>query len=242
MNNTFEMKRFGQVISRDWSNYIRNYGISLLVWSLFPIVAWICTWVYDFEADLSSRNLLILWVMFVATMTAAPKIYGKVNLPREGVAFAMVPATNLEKFFSMILYCGIVTPLLVFFGQWLTDTILSLLPFGGYQGFVTMNHASDTVPAILLIIAIVLLDASIFMFGNMIFKKRKVGKTFACGLLIAFILTLLLQIQSILDFGKAIINAVLNTEAAVWVVIAAIFIVACAFFYATFLKIKNQKY
>ena len=242
MNNTFDIKRFGQVLSLDWSNYVRNFGVSLLVWSLFPILVWICTWVYGFEAELASRELLIFIIMFVATMTAAPKIYSKVNLPREGVAFAMTPATKFEKFLSMVLYCGLLTPLIVFLGQWLTDTILALLPFGGFHGFVSMNLSDAPGQLALLTIVCLLLDASIFMFGNMIFKKRKLGKTFASGLFIAFILTLLLQIQSIQNLVETVLDGIFNSDAAVWIITTLIFLVACVFFIGTFLKIKNQKY
>ena len=51
MNNKFNFKRFGQVLAKDWKEYFRSFGITLLVWACLPIVLWITTLVFDFEMD-----------------------------------------------------------------------------------------------------------------------------------------------------------------------------------------------
>lgn len=135
MNKTFDLKRFGQVLAKDWKNYFRNFGISLIVWCCIPVLFWIATLVLDFEMENASRAAVIGSLAFSVLIFVPFKVYGKANLSREGVNFAMLPATNLEKFLSMVLYCSVLTPLIVGLGSWAVDSLLYLLPFGGFSYF-----------------------------------------------------------------------------------------------------------
>ena len=179
MNNTFNFNRFNKVLAYDWKRFIRNFGITLLVWII--------------------------------------------NLPREGVGFAMMPATNLEKFFSMFLYCSLVTPVVTLVGSWLVDCLMTLLPFGGfkdfamYEDFLRNISFGDFMMLAVSLVTAAWAESSIFMFGNMVFKRRKAGKTFAWGLLIVFSFTLLMQLFHLL-------------------------VIAIVFYVLTYRKIKTQKY
>ena len=138
MNNSFSFKRFGQVVAKDWKNYFRNFGISLIVWCSLPILVWIATLAMDVDMTADDRIPFIFILFFAVLMFAPSKVYGKSNLSREGVSFAMLPATSAEKFFSMLLYCTILTPLIVGLGSWAVDSLLALLPFGGFVGYVAL--------------------------------------------------------------------------------------------------------
>ena len=135
MSNTFDFKRFGQVLVKDWKNYFRNFGISLIVWSCIPILFWIVTLISDINMDNDTRASIIASLVFSVLLFVPSKVFGNANLSREGVSFAMLPATNLEKFLSMVLYCSILTPLIVGLGSWAIDSLLYLLPFGGFTYF-----------------------------------------------------------------------------------------------------------
>ena len=239
MNNTFDIKRFGQVLAKDWKDYFRNFGISLIVWCCIPVLFWIATLVFDIDMNADSRNPLLFGLILAALMFVPSKVYGKANLTRDGVNFATLPATNSEKFFSMLIYCSILSPLIVGLGSWGVDSLLTLLPFGGFKEYVLpiTNKGLEIIATL----CSILMVSSIFMFGNMLFKKRKPGKTIAWAMLIAFVITMVVQV-----FGgwAAFIRWEIGVKPGVlpWIYIAFLLVIAIVFYYLTYRRIKNQKY
>ena len=114
--NRFNINRFIDVLKKEWSEYFRAYGISLIVWSCIPVLLWIATLIFGNVVEAGTRAAFIFCFILLAMMNVPEKVYGKVNLQREGVAYSMLPATSGEKFFSMMIYCSIVTPVLCFAG------------------------------------------------------------------------------------------------------------------------------
>ena len=242
MNNKFNFKRFCQVLAKDWKNYIRNFGISLIVWSCIPVLGWITTLIFDFNMDLGTRTSAIAILVYSVLIFVPSKVYGKANLSRDGVGFATLPATSTEKFFSMVLYCSILTPIIVGLGSWAVDTLLALLPFGGFKGFVMLPERN--LGLILVAIACsVLLFSSIFLLGNMIFKKRKAGKTIAWGMLILFVATMALQVCHFWKaFNRWVCYKLSNPDILPWLSDAFMLVLAIVFYFLTYRRIKNQKY
>jgi hypothetical protein len=140
----------------------------------------------------------------------------------------------------MLVYCSILTPIIVGLGSWAVDTLLTLLPFGGFTEFV-MLPISQLCLQILTIGCMILMMSSIFMFGNMLFKKRKAGKTIAWGLLIVFMKTLLFQLFNIHEIRLRWLVSLSNTEM-LWVNSITCFAIALLFYFLTYRRIKNQKY
>ena len=242
MNNTFDFKRFGQVVAEDWRLYFRRFGITLTVWACLPIVIWITSLVFGIDIDPETRTGFIAAFIIATVMTVPAIMYGKANLSRDGVSFAMLPATNSEKFLSMVLYCSIVTPLFCGLGAWAVDTLLTLLPFGGFKAYVFPFKMEYLGYNLLFGAALFFTESSLFMLGNMIFKKRKTGKTFAWILLIGFVVTLLFQIQFIADGLENIIDHIQSPKAAYWYGTALLLVLTTCFNLITFSRIKNQKY
>lgn len=241
MNNTFDFKRFGQVVTQDWRNYFRNFGIALIVWCSLPVLFWIAALVLELDIDNGARFALIGVFVFTASMIVPSKVYGKANLSREGVRFAMLPATSIEKFFSMVLYCSIITPLFVGLGSWAVDSLLVLLPFGGFVDYVVFPK--DRLGLLLVTIAcMVLLVSSIFIFGNMVFKKRKAGKTVAWGMLVIFVITMILQLFDFFEKYASWECDLSNPVILIWLNDAFMFVLAIVFYFLTYRKIKTQKY
>ena len=215
MNNTFSFNRFKNLLLKDGKMYIRNFGTTIIALCCMTAILWIFTLLFGTSADEISRFGIIVVTVVVAMMVAPSKVYGKANLAREGVGFAMLPASSLEKFISMFLYCAIVTPVIVFFGGYLIDTLLSLFPFGGFEkpihlytlnglvrlandseGVVQMGTSNvafnDVFPIGVIRTSLymgIIQWAAIYMLGNMIFKKHKAGKTFACYMGIGYVLS-----------------------------------------------------
>ena len=215
MNSTFSFNRFKNLLLKDGKMYIRNFGTSLIVWCCLNAIFWIFNLLFGTSSESGFRlGMICVWT-FLAMMMVPSKVYGNANLSREGVGFAMLPASSLEKFISMFIYCAIVTPVIVFFGGYLVDTLLSLFPFGGFEkpihlytinDFVHMMDNSegvvqsgnmelsfgDVFPIGVMRTSLymgIVQWAAIFMLGNMLFKKHKTGKTFVCYMGISYVLS-----------------------------------------------------
>ena len=215
MNNAFTFNRFNNLLLKDGKMYIRNFGTSLIVFCCLNAIFWIFNLIFGSETMPPIRfGMLCTWTG-LAMMLVPSKVYGTANLSREGVGFAMLPASSLEKFVSMFLYCAIVTPVVVFFGGYLVDALLSLFPFGGFEkpihlytidevvymmdnseGVVQSSNMEfsfgDVFPVGVIRTSLyvgIIQWVAIFMLGNMVFKKHKAGRTFACYLGISYLLS-----------------------------------------------------
>ena len=244
MNNTFDFKRFGAVVDRDWHALVRNFGITFLVFCSFPTLVWLTSFVFGIgEIDESVRWFVVIVSSLLAVMVAAEKVYGKANLPREGVDFAMLPATNLEKFFSMLLFCAIVIPIASVIGLWSVDAVLALIPLPIYKGLLSIPLEEISYLGWLIVFLIVCswFIPALFMLGNMFFTRRKTAKTFAWTWLIVFVIVIVLQI---FDAWEGICNFFdhMNESFVPWFFVILVFAVDCVLFYFTYRRIKNQKY
>ena len=235
--NIFNFNRFIDILKKEWSEYFRAYGISLIVWSCIPVLLWIATLVFDIQIDANSRGGFAGMMVFLAMMNVPEKVYGKVNLQREGVAYSMLPATAGEKFFSMMIYCSIVTPVLCFAGCMLMDFLMYLMPFGGFNDVIILP-VLGLGEEYLLMVLLLLIVSAVFMFGNMVFKKRKAGKTVAWIFLIGFVLVNVISL--IFDNLVSIdFEILLGNE---WTVNLVLAMIAAGFYFGTYRKIKTQKY
>ena len=135
MNNTFNINRFGKVLAFDGRKYIRNFGLTLAILCGLNLVLWILTLIFDFTMPTMPRYMVIYLAMLLAIILVPAKAFGDINLSREGVRFAMLPASNLEKYCSYVLFC-LLTPVIVAFGSWIVDALLTLLPFGGFDHYI----------------------------------------------------------------------------------------------------------
>ena len=223
MNNTFAINRFKNLLLKDGKMYIRNFGTSIIVFCCLNVIFWVINLLFGSSSDPGFRfGMLCAWTA-LAMMLVPSKVYGNANLSREGVGFAMLPASSLEKFVSMFLYCAIVTPIVVFFGGYLVDALLSVFPFGGFEkpihlytinDFVRMMDNSegviqngnmelsfgDVFPIAVIRTSLyvgIIQWAAIFMLGNMLFKKHKAGKTLVCYMGISYVFSTLFGLSFI---------------------------------------------
>ena len=272
MNNTFDFNRFKNLLINDGKMYIRNFGTSLIVFCCLPAIFWIFNLLFGTETEELARYGFIFIVVGIVMMIVPSKVYGHANLSREGVRFAMMPASALEKFLSMFVYCAIVTPIVTFFGSYLVDALLSLFPFGGFEKPIhlyTLNELSHVDDPVLdnhainaslfigkirvVLCMLSIMWSSIFMLGNMIFKKHKVGKTFVCYLGINYLFSTLFGafifsntelieqwVERFKDFAEADAIRLFNNGTLVGLLISII--IPAVLLYFTYRKIKTQKY
>lgn len=212
MNEKFDIKRFGQVVSADARNLWPRYGLTMLILVLLPFAVWLLTALISKSATIPTyvRICLITCVVELACCLTPSRMYKNCNLPKEGIYFAMLPASKLEKFLSMMLFCIVVCPLLVLAGSLVLDAILSLIPVGPYKdstlvffsdlrkawlNYVNVcydpYHGTLLVSPWALVLELILSYLStvmLFMFTNTIFHKHKVLKTILWCMLISFVL------------------------------------------------------
>ena len=282
MNNTLDIKRFGKILKHDGLNLIPNMGLTLAILWAIPVIAYlfVCMMPGNDENvfDAYSRVDTIDFILKIALILTPARLYKYCNDSRQGIGFAMLPASTLEKFLSMVFYCVIVTPILYIAGALAVDSILALFN-GPYDGFAIslyfdkyaqMVHIlnkgnaqmmlddswpmflASLSPTIMILLNLfgTLLISSIFMFGNMIFKKHKTAKMIGI-LIVLFILLMIIVINYVAhnetifsrwdvdtasDILKRLIIIMMNVSLYTEIIISALLL------WGVYRKINTQKY
>ena len=226
MNNTFDWTRFCKVVRKDFNNIWRNAGTSLLIITLLPILAWLLWWALSGIEEMPAIAPEVRWCfiagsVLLAAMVSPSRMYRTANLQKEGIYFAMLPASKLEKYLSMLLFTIVVCPLLCFLGGMVLDYFLTLLPFGPYNKWLWQtDYLADALDGYRALVAGMFPDVNqdtmllvqvltpwkvvlyallchlsyvaLFLFTNTIFKKHKVLQTLLWTWLISFVLNIIL--------------------------------------------------
>ena len=226
MNKTFDWSRFGKLVRKDFSNIWQNAGTSLLIITLLPILAWLLWWALSGIEEMPAIAPEVRWCfiagsVLLAAIVSPSRMYRTANLQKEGIYFAMLPASKLEKYLSMLLFTIVVCPLLCFLGGMVLDYFLTLLPFGPYNKWLWQtDYLAQTLDAYRALVAgdypdadknlILLVNnltpwkvilyallcylnyVALFLFTNTIFKKHKVLQTLLWTWLISFVLNIIL--------------------------------------------------
>ena len=190
----------------------------------------------------------------------------------------MTPASSLEKFLSMFLYCVIVTPTIYMLGAIAVDTLLALKPgTNPYDGFilgdlfnhnlsnssVTINYVGDRRANAIIAEYIaskslwvyryvcILCISSIFMFTNMLFKKRKLSKTIGILTLVGIIFMILTVVFTVnIDYefledytADELVDYMIRVYDCVFhFVFCTAATLSIIFLYFTYRRIKKQTY
>ncbi len=280
MNNTFNIKRFGNVVRRDGMSYFQNFGWTLIVLWALPVILWFLTYISMETFDtgiIINRDTKISILMWLSLMIVPSRLYKNYNDSRKGVVLAMTPASSLEKFLSMILYCVVITPIVYLIGALFIDTILALKPgTNPYEGFIISDFFSKNYESYREMLSLgdeelnrsiydymlsknhfiykvlqILGFTSVFMFTNMLFKKRKLSKTIGILTLLGIIFSIFVvryvmnleynfdadwTDEEMTNYIKGVVNYVYHF------VFYMSFISTSVFLYLTYYKIKKQTY
>lgn len=216
MSNTFDWTRFSKVVRKDFNSMLRQYS-TILFLAASPALLWLFIWVISSLDPDSSVNVvpeirlcIILFLTFLTSLLVPGFLYKTMNMPKEGIYFAMLPASKSEKYLSMILFSAIVCPLAVFGCSIVIDLFLTLLPFGPYHDyfwqtsitrftwnaffnnefFQTCTLFSSPVYWVVTMILTYLSYVATFLFGATFFKKHKFLLTLLWIWIIGFALQL----------------------------------------------------
>ena len=184
MNNTFDWNRFCEVVKKDFRNLWPLYGRTMLILALLPVTIWLLRMVFPVGLPIPPeiRVIMIMLVSVLAGCTTASRLYRTWNLPGDGIYFAMLPASKLEKFLSASFYSVVVCPLLVLLCSVLVDILFTLLPFGGYHawlwnadGIIAENDYTIMINLIFFFNLLALIP--LYMYLSTWFKKHKALRT-----------------------------------------------------------------
>lgn len=229
MSNNFNFTRFGKYFVYDLKRQWKNIGMLMLIFALFPIIFYM---LYMFFSALFDGGLMKmftggeitgpeLWVRFgvfgcvgtIFLMLFPSRAYGEITDKAKGSEWLMLPASRLEKFSSMTLITLIVIPLVFIIVYLFSDALVCLFDKTCGDSLVSfrINDAmgSDdlTFPAngFWILAANVVVSASIFLLGGLIFKKWKVVGTvlvlFAIGMVWSFALSAFIINADLEGFG-----------------------------------------
>lgn len=281
MNNMFSFNRFGKLLAMDGRKYFRNFGITLAILCGLNIVLWILTVLFGFTMPTLARYLVIWLSVFLGMIMVPAKAFGDINLPCEGVRYAMLPASTLEKYFSYILFC-LMTPLIIIFGSWGIDSLLTLLPIGGFVHYIRhfvfsdimqdffrkmaemagadatgkevfdqeFYNIFDSMHYTYKMIMGLFLNLGIFMFGNLLFKTHKTGKTLVLMIGVSYVVSTIMQMVLIAKGGSFMMNTEVTDFTSLGQLISPIFsikniidtLITIALYVGIFFKFKTQKY
>lgn len=208
------------VLRKDFRSLWPRYGAGMILLASSSLIIWLVTlllaqWTVDGMTTITVhpgiRWAVIIGCIFIASLIAPFRLYGECNKGKEGIYFAMLPASKLEKYLSMIIHCIVVVPLLVLGGSIAVDSLLWLLPFGNYSDSLFLDFSSiidgmeidlmdkqslqvlTFITNPMLWILNYLGTVAVFLFTNTIFKRNKFILTilaiWAFGFVVQLILT-----------------------------------------------------
>ena len=282
MNNTLDINRLGKVIKHDGASFAQNLGLALIILWAIPLVIWLFSSLTPSPGhiDSFSRISIISTLGTILLILTPARLYKYCNDSRQGIGYAMMPASSLEKFISMVFYCVIVAPIIYLAGALAIDSILAVLG-GPYEGFAIADYFNDLSqfrnmvrqkmmmgdedyvllasclsPTVIILSKILntLAMSSIFMFGNMVFKKRKTGKMIGI-LILLFIIFMIIMVNYVANHEEQIAHwfGYMNEENAAYIITRMIrvsinaslifsAVVSVVMLWLTYYKIKTQKY
>ncbi|MBP5217499.1 MAG: hypothetical protein J6Z47_00945 [Bacteroidales bacterium] len=274
MEKTFNINRFGKYFLYDLKSRWSELGIFFLVFALFPFIFYL---IYMIFATLGGGGLLellyggsvngpslavrfavfaVLTAVFVIVFPA--RAYGFITDKKAGSDWLMLPASRGEKFFSMMLICLVVIPVVYLLGYGLSDWLLCLMDksCGDSIALTNVNKLTDDSFQLIgngipLLLAWMVEYVSVFLLGSLIFKKWKTGYTILALFAInAALTTFFAFAMSKLDFssvGEYVMNWIkdhamkLDLYANLWVDAGLLlFVVGCGIW--SWFRLKNQQH
>lgn len=176
MSDTFDFGRFCKLLKYECVNYLPRYVKGMLVFAGFIVASWACTIFYG--SSINDRTDDIFALVVLATLLSPYFVYGEINDRKKGYLYAMIPASNLEKLFSMMLVCMVAVPLFAYVALTATDILLwlfSMIGVGGFNKIVFLNPAPIFDYGVLILFYIAAMS-TVMMF-NVLFRKHKIMKT-----------------------------------------------------------------
>ncbi|MBR3616638.1 MAG: hypothetical protein IKL56_08485 [Bacteroidaceae bacterium] len=206
MNDIFDFGRFGKLFVYECRNYLPRYIKGMVVFASFLVAAWLFTIASEYPFD--SRTNFITVLFFFAIFLSPYFVYKEMNNRKKGYFYAMLPASTFEKLLSMTLVSVVVVPAVVYLSLSVTDVLLYALSCAGAGYFTGLEFCNpfnlltdvdivnlkwnfgDELAALFSGKHIVLwcvMNISVVMMFNSIFRKHKIIKTLLFNMAVQFL-------------------------------------------------------
>lgn len=228
MNKVLDFHRLAMVLRWDalsnWKKYVRNTLGLAFVFS-FICICFQFNWrsngyvTYHDVKDLylGSVSGLFMFMSFIIFFFCGSRIFINMKTKASRSLFLMLPATNMEKFISRLLYTVVGTSLMIFASWMIADIIqfvFSLFLTPGMQGslvarafeqlflknnfdsshFVVRNGTSvlgQTFPVGMFLLSLTIFNHSFFTLGGTIFRKSATLLTICSSFILMFLMALI---------------------------------------------------
>lgn len=228
MNKVLDFHRLAMVLRWDalsnWKKYVRSTLGLAFVFS-FICICFQFNWrsngyvTYHDVKDLYLGNVsgLFMFMSFIIFFFCGSRIFINMKTKASRSLFLMLPATNMEKFISRLLYTVVGTSLMIFASWMIADIIqfvFSLFLTPGMQGslvarafeqlflknnfdsshFVVRNGTSvlgQTFPVGMFLLSLTIFNHSFFTLGGTIFRKSATLLTICSSFILMFLMALI---------------------------------------------------
>lgn len=228
MNKVLDFHRLAMVLRWDalsnWKKYVRNTLGLAFVFS-FICICFQFNWrsngyvTYNDVKDLYLGNVsgLFMFMSFIIFFFCGSRIFINMKTKASRSLFLMLPATNMEKFISRLLYTVVGTSLMIFASWMIADIIqfvFSLFLTPGMQGslvarafeqlflknnfdsshFVVRNGTNvlgQTFPVGMFLLSLTIFNHSFFTLGGTIFRKSATLLTICSSFILMFLMALI---------------------------------------------------
>ena len=263
MNNIFSLKRFGRYFTHDLATARNNFGLTLLIADLLPIIVWFFTQIFhrifsgSWASDSASYQITAFLTSYFIVMLSFPvKAYGSLTERAAGSQWILLPASNFEKWLSMILMSCVVVPVVWSVLLLGSDALMSLIPGYGkpvayylfkINDFIGEGEFPLQINAFYILGLSWCTNALVWLLGAIWFKRGKVAKTFLAVMALGFILSILsmvflgtahIGIEDMVESGDAEgvlrkFNLIVNIVSWTWI---------CIFLSLTYLRVRTIKH
>ena len=213
-NNTFQLDRFSKVMVRTIKQNKKIGLISILVFAGIPLLLFLFNMISLQPTAFATRGIFLrLLVSFTFVLSPFIYFYG-VNHPKKGLSEVMLPASVLEKYTNMILFCIIVAPLtaLAFYGA--MDSLIAIIFLKYFNGYAIIEFKTIFTDWKELL-RLNLFMQSLFFF-NLLFSSRKVLKTIGTYMLVGIASTVLFSIGVVIADKMGLFEALGRSEIVVY--------------------------
>ncbi len=197
MNNIFSLNRFAKVLKHDFSKYLTyylksNFKIGLIIFLAILLVG---VFIYPKELIGLAKYNVIFNITLILSFIAPYKVYGDINHSIKGMSFALLPASQIEKFSSMIFYTLVVIPISTVVSLGIIDIVFNFC--ASFFREQSLNYHIDFFSLILKVWQYSLMAAVISTSTNIIFRRNKIVRTLGCLLLVVLVFGIYTTIEGV---------------------------------------------
>jgi len=220
MNNTFDIRRFGNYFVSELRAAVSNFGITIGILSAMPVILYLFAGVFSviffghWGASPLAARIPFFAVSIIVLLIAQPvSCYGKITQKQYGSSYALLPVSVLEKTLSMILICCLITPLCVVAVHCSLDALLCAIDSRCGESLVSLvgslssaDFVQDALSELkaydfdiaaflspLLYVDDIIQTSLLFLLGALMFKNNKVVKTILALILFSMVSSMILS-------------------------------------------------